>query len=673
MPRAIVAPQYGTQPGLYGPMEDWERAVVNKIDARRIALQGDMQQLRERYDEIMRWINPPWDPQSRRIDPRPELATLARQGESMLHVDLVSQVVDRWTALEAGAPIIVRKRPQRVRPPIDTGDPKVLEADRKKYDIARAAAQDQASQIEAQTLDWMERNDFHRLLAWACWSKEAFGKGIVKTGWDVDAGIPTAEVMENPSQVYYAWTNRYGRRQLAWAMVADHMDASEANARYGLNIPIDQASGTVNLGSWIGAQDQSAELDNRVEQQQALNRMVWAQEYWELVRMPTRWSDDGERAIAWDTQVMFALVIGGRVIEGPTFYPWKRVPFHVLENSHVLTYMHGKGVAEAMIPLNAAYDTMLDRQDQVIAFESGPRYKGLNMANSSDEADLPPPFMLLPLREGEDIQQIETRVDFFPTQLHAEELRMARYNATGLTPIAWGMSPNAQTSGRALSAEWRAVELPLHLRLINMGPEIKGIIECWWDYAETYDGQIRELTLQGLPGEPPLSRPLRRFKILFEPLDIRDKSERVQEVLARFAAGAVDLETLFEELGYENVDEMVAKLKAFFLDPVLSPLRYQQYLTLQQLELQIRAEAAQVAAMEVAGQGGGAGPVGNPAATIAQGNNAAAAGAQGSPMALGEGQNQPGEGPLPAGAGAPTAQLGGGGASAPPTAGVAPR
>jgi hypothetical protein len=662
-----VGPAYGPQPGGLGPLEPWERAIVSRVDARRVAMQGDQQQLRERYDEIMRWINPPWDPESRRIDPRPELATAARQGEPMLHVDLVSQVVERWTALEAGAPVIVRFRPQRVRPPIDTGDPARLEEARKRYEVERAAAQDQASQIEAQTVDWMEQNDFHRLMAWACWSKEAFGKGIVKTGWDPVAGMPTAELLENPSQVYYAWTNRYGRRQIAWAMVADFMDVTEANSRFGLDIPIDDITGTINYGSWFGQLDMSQELDYRPEQQQALNRMVWAEEYWELVR---------DRQYDGQTEVLFCLVIGGRVIEGPIFYPWRKVPFHILENSHILTYMHGKGVAESMIPLNAAYDTMLDRQDQVIAFEAGPRYKGLNMAASSDEADLPDPFQLLPLREGEDIQQIETRVDFFPTQLHAEELRMARYNATGLTPIAWGMSPNAQTSGRALSAEWRAVELPLHMRLINIGPEIKGIVECWWDYAEEYNFELRTLTRQGLPGAKDFAKPLRRFKILFEPLDIRDKSERVQEVLARLAAGALDMETCFEELGYENVDEMIAKLKAFFLDPVLSPLRYQQYLTLQQLELQIRAQAAEVAAMEQQGAGGapptGGGAPGqpNPAETVGQGNAAAAQGAQ-TPVPATEGMNQPEQGALPpAGAAVP---LGGGMAAAPPTAGVSPR
>ncbi len=44
---------------------------------------------------------------------------------------------------------------------------------------------------------------------------------------------------------------------------------------------------------------------------------------------------------------------------------------------------------------------MLDRQAQIIDFEAGPRYKGINMANAGDEVDIPDPFQLIPLREGE--------------------------------------------------------------------------------------------------------------------------------------------------------------------------------------------------------------------------------------------------------------------------------
>jgi hypothetical protein len=651
-----VNPAYGPARGLgLGSPGPDERNLVSRIESRRLALQGDNAALRLRYDEIMRWVNPPWDDASKRIDPRPEAATAARQGEPILHVDHVSQVLTRWTALQAGKPFVFRVKPKTVQTPLETGDQDQLMRARAQYDIDRAARQNQATQMEIATQDWLDRNDFARTLMWACWSKEAFGKAVIRSGWDPIDGYPTAELIENPSQVYYAWTSRYGRRELAWAMLAEQMDPAEANVRFGLDMPTD-AYGNIDLGSWMGGLDTS-DMDTRTEQTQALSQMVWCQEYYELRRTAISRNSNGE-PIAWRREIERAFVIGGRVVEYAV-YPFSRVPIHVIENEHIPTWLHGKSTAEAAIIINAAYDDMLDRQAAVIDFEAGPRYKGLNMGSGGDEVDIPDPFNLIPLREGEDIQQIDTHIDFFPTQLHANELREALYKVTGLTPIAWGMSPNAQTSGRAMAAEWRAVELPLAVRLVTMTPEVKGLLECWWDYAEAYDPDSRLISHGGRPGDTYYTGRYRRFEVLWEPLDIRDKNEQTIDILARLNASAIDLSTALEEWGYSNPDEIIARIKSWMLDPVLNPLRYQQYLTLQQLQLTIRAQAAQVAAMEQqaaqAEAGAPSAPPGGapaPGELQAQGANAAAQQAQGE-LPVSEAQNQPGE--QPGGGGLPVA------------------
>jgi hypothetical protein len=624
LPDEVYAPPRSTLPEL----TEETRAIVARAQARRLALMSDQQQLRARYEEVMRWINPPWDPVSMRVDPRPERATAARQGQNLLHIDKVGQVVTRWAALEAGAMFIFRCKPPVVHPPVDSGDPGKFAQDRKKYDIDRAIAQNTSTQVEEQTQDWMDVNNLHRTLLWACWSKEAFGKAILRSGWDDTDGIPTVELLENPSQVYYAWTKRYGRRRLAWALVVDQMSPEEANARFDLQVPLD-TTGAVDLGSWTGTFDMG-DMDQRGEQQAEVNRYVFAEEFWELT-----FDDDPARA------VRYALIVAGRVVEGPYYYPWKRLPFHVLENEHIATYSHGKSVAEAAIAINEAYDDMLDRQAEVINFESGPRYKGLNMANSGDEVDIPDAFSLIPLGEGQDIQQIDTRVDFFPTQLHATELKDAEYKATGLTPVAWGMSPNAQTSGRALSAEWRAVELPLTVRLVNMTPDIKDVMFSWWDYAEANRDQFKKV-----------AKGYRRFEVLWIPVDIRDQTEKTLDIIQRLNANLVDPETAIEETGKQNVDEIMAKIKAYLMDPIYNPLRYQQYLTLQQLELQIRQTELQIQQQEqmtaaAAAQGApapGAQPA--PGDLQAQGTNAAAQAAQGPAGPITEANNQAGGLPI---------------------------
>lgn len=611
------------------PLSEEERGLIARVEQRRLALSGDMAQLRLRYEEVLRWANPPWDAVSKRLDPRPEQAAAAREGTNKLHTDLVWPTITRWAVLEAGVTPTIRVRPKYVAAPVPSDDADQTWLDRQTYEIDRAIAQNQSSQMENLTAEWMEQANFGRTLYWAAWAKEAFGKGILRSGWDPEERIPTCELMENPSQVYYGWSRRYGRRKLSWVIVVEQISPAEANRLYGLDIPTDEY-GAVDWSSWSGYLDEG-EMDQRAEQQQEIRRYVYAEESWELTASGCR----------------YALVVAGRVVDGPTEYPWRRLPFHVLENEHIPTYSHGRSIAEVMIPLNAAYDDMLDREAQVIDFESGPRYLGVNFGEGS-EVDLPDPFELLPMAEGRMVQQLDTRVDFWPAQVHGNELREAKYKATGLTPIAWGMSPNAQTSGRSMTAEWRAVELPLIARIVNMSPEVRDIVRNWWDYAEAY-----------LPDVKAIGDGYRRFSPIWSPLDIRDKTEKTLDIIQRLQANIIDPETAIEESGLENVDEIMARIRLYLTDPVWNPLRYQQLLTLDQLELAIREKRVQVAMLEQQAQqagampaeekGGANGRLPGTSALLERGQTAAVQGAQGPAGPVGPAQNQPGQSPGPGG------------------------
>ena len=641
--------------GLPEPTEELnERA--SKISERRLALAGDNAQLRERYDEIMKWLNPPWDDRSRRVDPRPLQNNADRAGNPKMHSDWVGEAVMRWAVLQAGALPAIRTVPRYVPPPLPAapGEPPDLVNERDQAaELDRGEAEAQASMMEAQVREWMDYADFHRWWLWTCWAKEAFGKAIARSGWDVDDNMPTIELMENPSQVYYAWTNRYGRRKLGWVVVADQMTVDEANFRYGLNIPM-TSDGAVQHFAWTQGSIEQSELDQRPEQTTELDRYLWVEESWELTR-----DADGVPLVRND------FVVAGRVVAWDEYPGWERLPFHVFENHHIPTYSHGKSVAETIIPLNEAYDDTLDRQHTVIEFESGPRYKGLNMAMTNSQVEIPDPGWIMPLRDGEDVQQIDTRVDFFPTQLHVTELKDSLYMGSGLTPIAWGMSPNAQTSGRALNAEWRAVQLPLTSRLIQSTPELMEIIRNWWDYAESF-----------VPEAKTVAAGHRRFQVIWEPIDIRDQSEIILSVIQQFQADLMDPETALEKMGHEDVPEKIALIEKYLQDELWNPLRKQQLLVLRQLALQIRSQELEL-------QAAGA----PPEDAAQQGENAAVQQAQGPSGVTNEGQNQPGatpgaalpieadllsRTPLDQGVGNQI-QLSVGGAASPPSNGQAPR
>jgi len=598
---------------------------ARRVEERRRSLTGQNSTLRARYDEVMQWINPPWDDRSRRVDPRPDQNNAERQGNAKIHTDWTGEAVKRWAVLQAGAMPKFRFIPQYIPNPLEKG-PEQSEEDRKLelaiFDIDRAGAEDQASQMEAQTREWIDYADFHRWWLWTCWSKEAFGKAISRSGWDEQDNMPTIELMENPSQCYYAWTSRFGRRQLSWMIVADQMLAEEANFRYGLTIPTD-THGYPAYGAWTGQYEGPSAMDTRAEQIEETSRYVWVDESWEVER-------DYETGIPY---VRNDFIVAGRVVESHVYEGWPRIPFHVLENEHIPTYAHGKSTAEQVISLNEAYDDTLDRQHAVIEFESGPRYKGLNMGFADEAVEVPLPGNILPLREGEDIQQIDTRVDFWPAQVHTGELKEGLYFSTGLTPIAWGQSPNAQTSGRALSAEWKAVELPLASRLIEATPFLHEIIRNWWDYAEAYVEKARTI-----------AKGYRRVQAVWEPLDIRDSNEKIMSIVQLYQADLMDPETAMTERGVEDVPEKIALLKKYLTDPVWNPLRYQQMLVLKQLELQIQQQEMQTQAMAQQGQPGGPEGEGGEPSPEERGNGAAAQ--QPNPQGpVGEGDNQPGASP----------------------------
>lgn len=623
-----MAVEYAEGLPLAAPTDE-ERNLASRASARRLQMQGDQQQLRDRYEEVMRWINPPYDPISKRVNPRPETATATNDGRPTLHVDRTGPAVMRWAVLEMGELFNFRCEPRYTSPPMYDPDPDKETANRQLYELDRAKHQAEASQIENATNEWIEAGQLHRTLFWAAWTKRAFGVAVLRDSWDDIDKIPRTELLENPSQVFRGWTKRYGARMLEWVSVAEQFSAEQAEQEFGVEFPRN-ADGTISWASWAGYE--MGDMDLRAEQSGSVNSMVWVDEYWELHR------EEGE--------VWHAFLVADRVVDGIKKYPWKRLPFHIIENEHIPTYEHSKSTAEQMIPINEAYDNMLDRQARVIEFESGPRYKGINMAHSDDNVDVPGPFQMTPLREGEDIQQIDTHVDFFPTQLHSEELKTAKYETTGLTPIAEGMSSNAQQSGRAMTAEWRAVELPLFSAIINWTPELIDLFKNWWDYAEQYSSEYKQM-----------GKGYRRFRLKWDPVDVRDDTEKAMYMVQLLQNHLIDPESAMEFLGIENVDEIMAKIKAYLTDPIYNPLGYQQYLVLKQLSLNIQMQEMQVQqaqgqAAQDAGQAAPGAPAG--AAPPGQNPNGSQAAPPGGPA--GPAQNQPGQTPPPQPPGGPGGQ-----------------
>jgi hypothetical protein len=341
--------------------------------------------------------------------------------------------------------------------------------------------------MENQTAGVASGRDLDRTLLWAAWCKEAFGKAIVKTGWDPDDGLPTAELYENPSTVYYGWSKRYGNRKLAWALVTDELDVSEANARYGVDLPLDQYGG-LHMSSWTGALDQG-DMDQRPEQQQEIARYVNAVEYWELA---------AELASPIDPAT------GSR---SPLAAPHRRplLPHHrrpgrrrarrgirgrSCRSTSSRTSTSRPGRTASRSPRSPSRSTRPSTTCSIDSTRSSSssRGRGSRASTCSTRATRSTSRRrsTSPLREGEDIAQIDARVDFFPSELHAGQLCDGQYKSTG--PDADRVGHVAERADLGPGDERRVARgrAPAHRPARQHDARYRAIYECWWDYAEEY-------------------------------------------------------------------------------------------------------------------------------------------------------------------------------------------
>ena len=114
---ANLAPSPLREDGYPAPTPEL-RAMASAIEQRRLALSSQNAQLRARYDEVMRWVNPPWDSISRRADPRPEMALARRNGRPVIHADWTRSAIGRWAVLEMGRLPAIRVPPRYVPGPL---------------------------------------------------------------------------------------------------------------------------------------------------------------------------------------------------------------------------------------------------------------------------------------------------------------------------------------------------------------------------------------------------------------------------------------------------------------------------------------------------------------------------------------------------------------------------
>jgi hypothetical protein len=246
---------------------------------------------------------------------------------------------------------------------------------------------------------------------------------------------------------------------------------------------------------------------------------------------------------------------------------------------------------------------------------------------------MPAPFELIGLEDTERIEQIMTRIDVFPTQMHFQFLQDLLHRVSGLPPIVWGLIYNAQTSGRALTASWKATETRLAPKLMENENSLRRWDAIELDYLHTYDWYGASKLFHDRYG-----RRFEDFTWDFPAMEPRDFQEVTLNAINKRDAGLQSTIDAMRETGDEAAEDTFEEVRAEWMDPVFHADKVQAQEMLKNARLQNLMQAQQLGITIPGTEGVPTNP-----ATVAQATGAAAqaAPAQGSPTAGPEGGPPP--------------------------------
>jgi len=612
------------------PQSAGDVALQNRIDNTRLAMESEMGFVRTRCQTYLRWYSPPYREELGTHDAWDELPLSVEDlGLTRGNFPIARAVVDIWSSLEAAKPPMARAEPERVSPPVPSLDQDEELRSRLTYGVVKKLEGYRANARSALIRGWLRRDNFPLKHHTSVRRKNLYGFSWMKVWPDRFGRRPRSHVIRNPTTVYPIWSSR-DPGDVEAVLVAYQMSAVKAAAKWPkLDLRIEAKSGRVDIGGDYGTYQ---ELNNRWYD--STRTMVWVEEFWWLEREYPNGFDAPPK-----TTAHVVIRVTNRVVEWGE-YPWRRLPFVYFENTDERDSYGWSDIA-GVIDINDEFNRRLSQEGDIIGMYSAPRFQLLNGIAGRD-VDMPEAFELIALQDQERIEQILTRIDVYPTQQHFTILTDLLHRVSGLPPIVWGLIANAQTSGRALTASWKATEARLSPKLMRNQESLDRYLDIVLDYAEVYDWQgARSIFAER---DNPAER-FGDFRWEFPPMEPRDFQEVTINAITKRDAGLQDTISAIREIGDEAAEDTLEAVLAEALNIFMHPDKTQAFLLAQNAELQNQLLSQQIAA------GGGAGGPQN-LATVAQAVGQGAA-------ALQAGQQAGAPPGVPPGVSVPPTQAGG--------------
>ncbi len=612
-------------------LEGGARRASSLMDDLRVTMEGEMFGVEERLQTYLRWYSPPYNSTIRTHDAWPEQISYQDIDTTRSNFPLARAVVDIWSSLEAASPPSVRAEPERIPPPLPILDPAQAQIARQQYDVERQISSTNSDIRSARIRRWMRDDDFDLKHHTAVRRKNLYGFSWMKVLPQPWLERPISHVLRNPSTVYPLWSAA-DPGELEAVFSAQKMSARQAHARWP-ELPLQFEAGKANVSFEKGEDSGTYRVINDRWYDQS-RTMVWVEELW--------WLDRDFDAMGHVTRscVYTATRVLNRMVNLQAFEGWKTIPYVYWENTDERDSYGWSDIA-GVIDINDEFNRRISQEGDVIRLYSSPRFQLLGSLEGRD-VDMPGPFQMIPLQDTERIEQILTRIDVFPTQAHFDILTELLHRVSGLPPIVWGLINNAQTSGRALSASWKATEARLSPKLMRNKVSCQKYLEIVLDQARYYDWHGAQEAFADRDGDP-----FDDFTWIFPPMEPRDFTEVTMNEITKRDAGLTSTVKAMRATGDDAAEETLEEVLAEFDDINLHPDKVNAKLIAQRAQLDNIAMAQQMQAQAAAPPPG---PQAGPP-QVAPGQQAAA---------------PPGAGPLPptqagapGNAGAPAAPPGG--------------
>ena len=559
------------------PVQPESSDELNKLHGRindcRLAMESEMQIVRQRCQTYLNWYSPPFEPKLGTHDAWVDPFQVSDVGLTRANFPIARAVVDIWTALEASSPPTLWAQPERVPPtPPSFDQGEVLR--RRLVSEAYKEVEGIRAQVRANRIrKGMRDDDFAYKAFLAHRKKNLYGFAWQKVWPNRGEKRVVSHTLHNPTTVFPIWSSREPG-ELEMVLVAYQMNINKANALFDLGI---QTKG----GKVAFAPDSGRYREISDRWYDSSRTMVWVEEFW--------WRDqkfDHEGNVS-ESAVACVKRVTDKIVATAVYPDWTKLPWVYWENTDERDAFGWSDIA-GVIDINDEFNRRLSQEGDIIGMYSAPRFQLLN-SFAGRNVEMPGAFELISLQDTERIEQILTRIDTFPTQQHFNILTDLLHRVSGLPPIVWGLISNAQTSGRALSASWKATEARLAPKLMRNQRSYSDYRDLALQYAMVYDWNgARDLYTTGD------DETFRDFRWEFPPMEPRDFMEVTQNEITKRDAGMTTTLKAIRAMGDEAAEDTYEETLAEALNIFEHPDKVQSFLLAQRAELDNIAYANQL-------------------------------------------------------------------------------